>query len=157
MAGRIKERKCKTRGRYLRPPVKCILVLGTSSSRSACQKTSHQIDSSFVIIYDDDEGLRDFKGGGANEARVRSAKGKGKVQGSRVAEVVSKVVPYLATELVQSDDMDVVIDLYTFIEVLLSMKPQILQRPAPTRIKIPTSSAPSQKDTPSPTLISPPP
>ncbi|GKE67791.1 hypothetical protein Tco_1521952 [Tanacetum coccineum] len=59
VAGRIKERKCKTRGRSSRPLVKCKFVQGTSSSRSALQKTSHQIDSSFVAISDDDKGLSD--------------------------------------------------------------------------------------------------
>ncbi|GJR77350.1 hypothetical protein Tco_0089715 [Tanacetum coccineum] len=135
------------------------------------------------------------------------------------AKVISKVVSYVATELVQSDDMgklvaklinasifygrhhafkevakmkepfyiskvkgyrsfykqehtkagndlatdtfpfltDVVTDLYAPFEVILSKKPQILQRPAPTRTQMPTSSAPSQKATLSPALMSPPP
>ncbi|GJZ99405.1 hypothetical protein Tco_0671956 [Tanacetum coccineum] len=59
VAGRIKVRKCKTRGGSSRPPVKHKLVHGTSSSRSARQKTSRQIDSSFIAISDDDEGLPD--------------------------------------------------------------------------------------------------
>ncbi|GJR99463.1 hypothetical protein Tco_0315972 [Tanacetum coccineum] len=57
VAGRIKERKLKIRGGSSRPPVKRKLVQGTSSSRSVRQKTSHQIDSSFAVISDDDEGL----------------------------------------------------------------------------------------------------
>ncbi|GKE56533.1 hypothetical protein Tco_1495718, partial [Tanacetum coccineum] len=59
VAGRIKVRKCKTRGGSSRPPVKHKLVHGTSSSISAHQKTSRQIDSSFITISDDDEGLLD--------------------------------------------------------------------------------------------------
>ncbi|GJS02268.1 hypothetical protein Tco_0318776 [Tanacetum coccineum] len=40
--------------------------------------------------------------------------------------------------------------------VLLSKKTQILQCPTPTRTHVPTSYAPSQKDTPSLALMSPP-
>ncbi|GJZ64234.1 hypothetical protein Tco_0620655 [Tanacetum coccineum] len=134
------------------------------------------------------------------------------------AEVVSKVVPYVATELAQSDDMgrlvaklvssaifygrchafeevanmkepfditkvkgyqssykqehtkagnefatsiflylaDVVADPHVSIEVLLSKKPRVLQRPIPMRTHMLASSAPSQKASPSHALMSPP-
>ncbi|GJU35088.1 hypothetical protein Tco_1183442 [Tanacetum coccineum] len=45
VAGRIKERKCRIRGRSARPPVKRKLVQGASSSKSARQKTSPQADT----------------------------------------------------------------------------------------------------------------
>ncbi|GJW21396.1 hypothetical protein Tco_0032018 [Tanacetum coccineum] len=108
------------------------------------------------------------------------------------AEVVSKVVPYVATELEVAkmkepfditkvkgyrssykqehtkagNDLatatfsylaDFVADPYAPIEVLLSKKPRILQHSALTRTHVPTSSAHSQKATPSPPLMSPPP
>ncbi|GKC72301.1 hypothetical protein Tco_1118184 [Tanacetum coccineum] len=52
---------------------------------------------------------------------------------------------------------DFVTDPYAPIEVLFSKKPQILQHSALTRTHVPTSSALSQKATPSPALMSPPP
>ncbi|GJV78424.1 hypothetical protein Tco_1510008 [Tanacetum coccineum] len=351
VAGRINERKCKTRGGSSRPPIKRKLVQRNSCLRSSRVKTSHQIDSSFVVISDDDEGHPDifelqdatachlkisaitppaWKGHLDNQldlelfdlydrcyarqavvdnavnfkARellkvVEQIKGECKVLKEREksidqeceelrikckaaktyfdkntnvvalrkkivnlqgevkdyrdnldkmlleshglairlesaeaslhqelenakhdrAEVVSKVVPYVATKLVQSEDMgnlvaklvnasifygrchafeevtkmnepfditkvkgymssykqehikagndhatatfpfliDVVANPYASVEVLLFKKPWILQRPAPTRTQIPTSSAPSQKATSSPALMSPPP
>ncbi|GJT69507.1 hypothetical protein Tco_1028793 [Tanacetum coccineum] len=50
---------------------------------------------------------------------------------------------------------DVAADPYASVEVLLSKKPQILQRPAPIRTQMPTFYAPSHKATPSPALMSP--
>ncbi|GJZ34431.1 hypothetical protein Tco_0580248 [Tanacetum coccineum] len=59
VAGRIKERKCRTRNGSARPPVKRKLVQGASFLKSAHQKTSPQADSPFVAISNDDEGLLD--------------------------------------------------------------------------------------------------
>ncbi|GKD88109.1 hypothetical protein Tco_1363616 [Tanacetum coccineum] len=108
------------------------------------------------------------------------------------AEVVSKVVPYVATELEvakMKEPFDItkvkgyrpsykqehtkagndlatatfpyltkfVADPYAPIEVLLSKKPRILQHSALTMTHVPTSSSHSQKATPSPPLMSPPP
>ncbi|GKD78487.1 hypothetical protein Tco_1341108 [Tanacetum coccineum] len=94
------------------------------------------------------------------------------------AKVVSKVVPYIATELVQSDDMgklvvklvssaifygrcqaleelaDVVVNPYASFETHLSKKPRILQRLVLTRTHVPASTTPSQKATPSSALTS---
>nr|GFB84389.1 hypothetical protein [Tanacetum cinerariifolium] len=69
------------------------------------------------------------------------------------ADVVSNVVPNVATKLVQSDDMDP----YASVEVLLSKKPWIIQHTALTRTQMSTSYTPSQKATSSPALMYPPP
>ncbi|GKE06370.1 hypothetical protein Tco_1398388 [Tanacetum coccineum] len=54
---RIKERKCKTRGGSLRPPVKRRLASGSLSSYVMCAKTSASKDDAlFLSISDDDEG-----------------------------------------------------------------------------------------------------
>ncbi|GJW67565.1 hypothetical protein Tco_0121989 [Tanacetum coccineum] len=57
VAARIKERKCKTRGGYARPPVKRKLASGSSSSRVVRAKNSaSKDDAHFLPISDDDEG-----------------------------------------------------------------------------------------------------
>nr|GEV79200.1 hypothetical protein [Tanacetum cinerariifolium] len=133
-------------------------------------------------------------------------------------EVISKVVPYMAIELVQSDNMgrfvaklvsftifygrwhafeevanmkepfditkvkgyqssykqehtkagnkfttvsfpylaNVVTDPHASLEVLISQKPHVLQRPVLTRTYMPTSFAPSKKTSPSPAMMFPP-
>nr|GEY39817.1 hypothetical protein [Tanacetum cinerariifolium] len=55
-----------------------------------------------------------------------------------------------------SDDEEVVTNPHASIEVLLSKKPCVLQRPAPTKTHVPASSVPSQKATHSPAPMSPP-
>nr|GEY48402.1 hypothetical protein [Tanacetum cinerariifolium] len=49
---------------------------------------------------------------------------------------------------------ELVTNLHASIEVLLSKKPCVLQRPAPTKTHMPPSSVPSQKATPSPARMS---
>ncbi|GJV39417.1 hypothetical protein Tco_1417857, partial [Tanacetum coccineum] len=60
IAARIRERKCKTRGGSLRPPVKRKLAFGLSTSRTIHAKASAMKDDTPVLsISDDDEGLED--------------------------------------------------------------------------------------------------
>ncbi|GJV56514.1 hypothetical protein Tco_1457519 [Tanacetum coccineum] len=60
VAKMIKDRKCRTRGGYLKPPIKRRLVQGASSSCATRQKiASLKDDSPFLTISDDDEGLPD--------------------------------------------------------------------------------------------------
>ncbi|GJV84796.1 hypothetical protein Tco_1524694 [Tanacetum coccineum] len=57
VAAHIKERKCKTRGGSLRPPMKRILASGSSSSYVIRAKTSASKDDAPILsIFDDDEG-----------------------------------------------------------------------------------------------------
>ncbi|GKA17475.1 hypothetical protein Tco_0697312 [Tanacetum coccineum] len=275
VAGRINERKCKTRGGSSRPPIKRKLVQGTSCLRSSRVKTSHQIHSSFVVISDDDEDATAchlkisaitppaWKGHLDNQldlelfdlhdrcyarqavvdnavnfkARellkvVEQIKGECKVLNEReksmdqeceelrikceaaktyfdkntnvvalrkkIVNLQGEVKDYRANldkMLLESHGLairlesaeaslrqelenakrdrakagndpatatfpfltDVVANPYASVEVLLFKKPRILQRLPLTRTQIPTSSAPSQKATPSPALMSPPP
>ncbi|GJV17793.1 hypothetical protein Tco_1363116 [Tanacetum coccineum] len=60
VAARIKERKCKTRGGFARPPVKRKLASGSSSSRAMRAKNfASKDDAPFLPISDDNEGLPD--------------------------------------------------------------------------------------------------
>ncbi|GJX60485.1 hypothetical protein Tco_0291875 [Tanacetum coccineum] len=60
VAARIKDRKCKTRGRSSRPPVKRKLKPGSSTSRATRAKTSSSNgDAPFLTVSGDDEGLPD--------------------------------------------------------------------------------------------------
>ncbi|GJW71415.1 hypothetical protein Tco_0128332 [Tanacetum coccineum] len=60
VAARIRERKCRTIGGSLKPPVKRKLVQRASTSRSTRAKAAaSKDDSSFLTIFDDDEGLPD--------------------------------------------------------------------------------------------------
>nr|GEY80025.1 hypothetical protein [Tanacetum cinerariifolium] len=61
-------------------------------------------------------------------------------------ELVTVTFPFLA---------EVVTNPHASIEVLLSKKPCVLQRPAPTKTHVPASSVPSLKATPSPALMFP--
>nr|GEV99676.1 hypothetical protein [Tanacetum cinerariifolium] len=57
VAAHIKERKCKTRGGFSRPPIKRKLAFGSSSSHVVRAKTSaSKDDSPFLSMSDDDEG-----------------------------------------------------------------------------------------------------
>nr|GEV34121.1 hypothetical protein [Tanacetum cinerariifolium] len=61
VAARIRERKCKTRGGSLRPPVKRKLASGSSTSRTVHAKASAIKDDTPVLsISDDDDGLEDY-------------------------------------------------------------------------------------------------
>nr|GEV17600.1 hypothetical protein [Tanacetum cinerariifolium] len=89
-------------------------------------------------------------------------------------EVISKVVPYVAIELVQSDNMGRFVAklvsfaifyerCHAFEEVAnmkepfdITKKPHVLQRPVLTRTHMPASSAPSKKASPSPAMMFPP-
>ncbi|GJW80780.1 hypothetical protein Tco_0144755 [Tanacetum coccineum] len=60
VAGRIKDRKCRTRGGSSKPPIKRRLVQGDSFSRATRQKTaSSKDDSPILTISNVDEGLSD--------------------------------------------------------------------------------------------------
>ncbi|GKE17757.1 hypothetical protein Tco_1425334 [Tanacetum coccineum] len=102
------------------------------------------------------------------------------------ADVVSKVVPYVAMDLVHSDEMDMLVgkikqhtksgndlnvDVFQFlsevttdpsvsVKSILSKKPKSLRRPTPTNTTTPAPSDPSQQATPSsaltPNPVSPP-
>ncbi|GJY33106.1 hypothetical protein Tco_0417575 [Tanacetum coccineum] len=67
-------------------------------------------------------------------------------------EVVLKVVPYIAMELVLSGELEVVADPSASVEALLSKKPPTLQRPTPSRTQVLMPS--SLKATPSSALVS---
>ncbi|GKB96992.1 hypothetical protein Tco_0983129 [Tanacetum coccineum] len=58
-ASRIRERKCKTKGGSLRPPVKRKLASGSSTSRIVHAKASTIKDDTPVLSISDDEGLKD--------------------------------------------------------------------------------------------------
>nr|GEU72097.1 hypothetical protein [Tanacetum cinerariifolium] len=60
-------------------------------------------------------------------------------------ELATSTFPFLA---------EVVADPHASVEALLSKKPRVLQRPAPTRTYVPASSTLSEKATPSPALMS---
>nr|GEY21790.1 probable xyloglucan endotransglucosylase/hydrolase protein 30 [Tanacetum cinerariifolium] len=73
VAARVKERKCKTRGSSLRPPIKSKLASGPSSSCAMRATTfASQDDASFLSISDNDEGLSDcFRLNDANACHLK--------------------------------------------------------------------------------------
>nr|GEY74221.1 hypothetical protein [Tanacetum cinerariifolium] len=163
VAGRIKDMKCRTKG-SINPHVDAKLLDlhdRCYARQAAVNNTINRRARELLKVVDQIKGecevLREReKARTKNVASLEAEKAKLEVTKASLHQevetiksdkekVVSKVVPYVALELVHINELDPSAP----IEALLSKKPHSLQRPTPTRTHVPAPSAPSQKATPS--------